>query len=420
MENIYCLSVSHRYSNVDVRSKYGLVFQDLESRVKELKSTGIVREAVIISTCNRLEIVFLGNDIDAVMAWIGFKCSVDHEEVKSNFKVMQSMEALKHIYRVLSGLDSKIFGETNIAGQVKQSLEVANNHQLASRTLNFIYQDAYRIAKKIHCSLALPINSLANCFEKAFEKHFPDPRRKVFVTVGSGKLCVEIVKKIMKYEPRKIYIISRNPERVDGFLREVASHIGMLDDIANNLPDVDACFTATNVAETVINPTHLDLFNKNKNIFISDSSLPPVVCPTVRNYQNITYYDIDDLALLSEQKDNLITTSIEDELNLFIEASIFELCKALNANFMTNIIQPERTHLKEYIDHIQAWVSEEQKKNPEKKMSLVIKDLSGVLLHITTLFLKECCKHQDANLVQELHNLIDKHDAIIKNAIDDK
>lgn len=179
MKGIYCLSMSHRFTNVEVRSRYGVVFQDLESRVKELKYAEIVKEGLIISTCNRLEIVFLGSDLEAVIAWIAFKCCTNYDEVKASFRVMQSMEALKHIYRVISGLDSKIFGETNIVGQVKRSLEIATTHQLAGKTLNFIYQNVYKASKKIHNSLALPVNSLANCFEKAFEKHFPDPRQNL-------------------------------------------------------------------------------------------------------------------------------------------------------------------------------------------------------------------------------------------------
>ncbi|KTD50335.1 glutamyl tRNA reductase [Legionella quinlivanii] len=414
MKGIYCLSMSHRFMNVEVRSRYGVVFQDLESRVKELKYAEIVKEGLIISTCNRLEIVFLGSDLEAVIAWIAFKCCTNYDEVKASFRVMQSMEALKHIYRVISGLDSKIFGETNIVGQVKKSLEIATTHQLAGKTLNFIYQNVYKASKKIHNSLALPVNSLANCFEKAFEKHFPDPRQKIFVTFGSGKLSTEIVKRILKHEPKKLYIVSRNPDRVCGFLRNAAHHIGIIDEIVENFPHVDACFTATNVSETIIHSSHLDMFDKDKNIFISDSSLPPAVCSTVRKYENITYYDIDDLAALSEQKCNLLSKAIEVELDLFIEASIFQLCKELDTNFMQKVIQMERAHLKEYIEHVQTCLP---KDSDDKKLSIVIKDLSGVLLHMGTLLLKESCKNHDSTMLQEVHSLIDRHDRIIRNTI---
>lgn len=413
MKKVFCLSMSHKEHSLDERCKFALDTPQVESWLKGLREIPDIREVVLLSTCNRFELIAICGDVETLYMWITLKTHLNRSEIDKYFKIYSGLIALRHIMRVISGVDSKLYGEKNIAGQVKVALESSKKHKLIGSVFEFIYSHAFRVSKKIQNTIQVPKNSVSQMFLKAINKHYGKPEALNFLIIGSGQLGKQALQAILALNPNKVFVISRKPQYVSEEIRQKVHKVGGIDDIHPFFSDIDVCFTATNSQEPVLTSQHLSHFHEEKKRLMVDASLPPTVHQKVKAYDHIHYYDIDELTSFSQSNELSKMTDLTEKVNIYIESEVMKLQKELDANFLSNVIQEERCHLQEYLEHVSDWAiqSSTEQTLPKTALFKFSKELSGMLLHMTTIFLKKCCYEHDLEMINEIKGLIDKHDS---------
>ncbi|MFC7781385.1 hypothetical protein [Legionella taurinensis] len=423
MKRLHCISLSHKNYDIQVRSRFSMSPEQCSIALNELCELETVNEACILNTCNRFEIVCIVSDPGIVFSWLSLRTKTNLNELLNYFVDLSGIDALKHIMRVVAGLEAKIYGEKNINGQVKQAFLEAKKNNLIGHTLETIYAYSFQVSKAIQNHIALPMSSITQCFFHELDAQYSDRYNKNFLFIGTGKLVKEVLTNLIPYEPSQIVVASHNPERVCDELRRVATVIH-INDIAPYLFNTDVIFSATNTTEPILKDSDYGHFNPKRQIYIADASLPRSFDTSIRRYTNVRYFDVDDLASLSEKENKSKYGNLDQYLDGLINKEVLSLQQILDKSYMSKIIEPQREILRQYLDNVVAKTINDAdfKVNPEKHVKKLTKELSGTMLHLCTILLRRCCKDNDMKTINDLRTLIEKHNNsyLLTQKVDDR
>lgn len=412
MKRLHCISLSHKNYDIQVRSRFSMSPEQYSLALHELCELGTVNEACILNTCNRFEIVCIVSDPSIVYSWLSLRTKTNHEELLNYFVDLSGIDALKHIMRVVAGLEAKIYGEKNINGQVKQAFLEAKKNNLIGHTLETIYAYSFQVSKAIQNHIALPMSSITQCFFHELEAQYADQCNKNYLFIGTGKLVKEVLTNLIPYQPNQIVVATHNPERVCDELKQIATVIHV-DDISHHLFNIDVIFSATNTHEPILKDCDYCQFKLKSKVYIADASLPRSFDPSIRKYPNISYFDVDDLASVSEQKNRSKYGDLDQYLDGLINKEVISLKQILDKSYMSKIIEPQREVLKNYLDNVISRTLNDAdfRANPEKHVKKLTRELSGTMMHLCTILLRHCCKDNDMKTINDLRTLIERHNS---------
>ena len=194
---VWTLGLNHRTAPLDLRSRFALVPEQIETALHELRQPpqqrwGAPAEAAIISTCNRTEIYGVGEPaaIDSALHWLAQKGRVPTSTLREHTYTWQADASARHAFRVASGLDSMVLGEPQILGQMKTAVRTAQNAGSLGCTLNQLFQRSFAIAKEVRSSTAIGSHSIsmAAAVVKLAAQHLGDLRQTRILFVGAGEM----------------------------------------------------------------------------------------------------------------------------------------------------------------------------------------------------------------------------------------
>lgn len=307
------VGTNHRHSPIELREKITFSRKRLQDALGFLKETGILKGAIILSTCNRVEI-YASTDtpeigIEEVRNFLSRFYEIDRRKLYPYLYIYRGMDAVRHLFRVSSGLDSLILGELQISGQVKSSFYESERGGFAGYPLKKIFDSAISVTKNIHASTRISegkvsVGSVAVDFIK--EKTGTLSGKNILI-IGVGKVTGLVLKYLEKQGQNVVFISNRTFEKARSLANQIGARAVKFDNLKEYLAKADIVITATKSPYFVIKKEtfsyHLSAISQ-KRLLIVDLALPRDVDPSVREIDRVELFDLEDLgAVIQRNKD---------------------------------------------------------------------------------------------------------------------
>ena len=300
--NFFCVGISHHTASVETRERYAG-----RATEQELLASGAWKEALVLSTCNRVEIYGSSEGPVAteeiIPALWQSNADLDDNEVLYRY---DGENCAQHLFRVVAGLDSMVIGETEILGQAKKAYEAARSSGSAGPLLHRLFQRAFRVAKQVRTSTditrgAVSVGSVA---VDLAVKIFGDLRECSVLVLGAGETSERTARALNSRGVTDIRVSNRSFERAQNLAELVHGRAVPFDNWTEQCREIDILISSTSAEEPVVTPERLSPMLRSRPdrpLFIIDIAVPRDVAPEVNEMDGVYLYDIDALQSIAEQ-----------------------------------------------------------------------------------------------------------------------
>jgi glutamyl-tRNA reductase len=305
---IVVVGLSHKNAPIEVREKLAVsraVVPDVLARLTAHRAVG---EAVVLSTCNRVEVYAAARGrgagtaelADAAGAALSVLEDLGGASIRSHLVNVVGKQAVLHLFRVAASLDSLVIGEPQILGQLKDAIELAREHKTLGATLGNAMHRAVRVGKRVRTETAIgegqvSVSSVAIDLARDI---FGDLAGHTAALIGAGEMA-EAAAKLLVRAGARLHIVNRSPERAEALAREVGGERRPWSELESTLVEADIVVSSTSSPGYVITQ---DLIKgvrkarKGRSLFLIDIAVPRDVDPRVNKLDNVYLYDVDDLS----------------------------------------------------------------------------------------------------------------------------
>ena len=300
--------MNHRSAPVEVRER--VAFPPCAGRLfmRRLGGEGAVAEAVLLSTCNRTEVYAVIENEDSrsrILDTLAQDRGVGRELLDRDTYWLTDAEAVRHLYRVASSLDSMVVGEAQILGQVREAYRAATEEQCTGPVLNRLFHTSLRVGKKVRSETGIGDSSLSVPYVavKLAEGVFGTLRARRALVLGAGEMSELVIKHLKGRGVAEVRIANRTPERARLLAERVGGRALAFDALAAELPEVDVVVSSTGAGEWVVRSEMVAaaLTRREEPLFFIDIAVPRDVDPVVQTLERAFVYDIDDLQAVVER-----------------------------------------------------------------------------------------------------------------------
>lgn len=304
--NFVVVGTNHKSSPIEFRERLSLGKGRLRDAVLFLKERDALEGAVILSTCNRVEIYASARDpkagINEIEDFISRYYEIDKRRFSHYFYKYEGKRALKHLFSVASGIDSLILGETQILGQVKFAMSLSEKAGFIDDLLSEIFYSAVSLARRVHQSTGISegkvsVGSVAIDFIK---EKTGSLEGKNLLIIGVGKVTELVLKYLEKEKPNVVFISNRTFDKAKHLAERINARVVRFDDITQYLVKADVVISATASPHFVIKKETLSKCLKRK-ILIVDLALPRDVDPVAGDMENVDLFCLEDLDTVIEK-----------------------------------------------------------------------------------------------------------------------
>ena len=305
-------SCHFRNAPVEIREKIGFSANQLPVALDRL-GREYDCEAVILSTCNRVE-VYMGRPDDgkdlnpaSISKFIGSFHGVDADELNKHLTIRQGLEAARHLFRVAGSLDSLVLGEGQISGQVKQAYQTAKELGAAGPVLHALFQQARAVAKRIRTETGISqghvsVSSVAVDYVREVFDKFDD---KTIAVLGAGKMGELTLKSLRELFPGTILICNRSPAKAMDLARQCGGEALSWDRLDEVLVRSDIILSTTGSPDVIVDRARWDRIaprRKHGRCVILDIAVPRDFDPSLHNGDTVCLFNIDDLQKVREDR----------------------------------------------------------------------------------------------------------------------
>ncbi len=295
---ISCVGISHQTAPVDVRERFAISPAKVPATLRSALAQPGVREAVLISTCNRVEL-YLAGDADPMDVLFGLRRG-EAAARREWFYCMEHGTAVGHLFRVASGLDSMVLGETEILGQIKQAYATAVESASVGPALNRLFQRAFRTAKQVRSSTGITRGSVSvgSVAVDLAERIFGKLSNCHAMILGAGATSERTARALLSRGARSMIVSNRSADRAAALASELGGEAISFEDWPNRLCGVDIIISSTSAPHTIVEAETLQRHMKSRvdrPLFLIDLAVPRDVDPIVDRVEGVYLYDIDSL-----------------------------------------------------------------------------------------------------------------------------
>ncbi len=301
--------INHRTAPVEVREKLAFRTEDVPTALLEVQARG-AKEALILSTCNRVEVTAAladGISTDALVeAIVTGRDGLSFDAVRPHFYLFEESEAIRHLFRVAASLDSMIVGEPQILGQLKQAFAQARGQGAIGSVLDTVLTRAFSVAKRIRSETEIGQNAVSVGYAavELAREIFGSLNKKRVLIIGAGKMSEAAARHLLQAGATEILITNRTAERADDLARLFRGEVVPYDGFHDRLGDTDIVITSSSASGYVLVPEIVRRAieaRRNQPMFLIDIAVPRNIDPDVNRVEHAFLYDIDDLQRLAER-----------------------------------------------------------------------------------------------------------------------
>jgi glutamyl-tRNA reductase len=381
--------MSHRSAPVEVRERVAFPPCAGRSFLRRLKDEGVVSEAVLLSTCNRTEVYSVVEEEGArarVLDLLAEDRGVERAALEQDTYWLTDAEAVRHLYRVASSLDSMVVGEGQILGQVREAYRAATEEHCAGQILNRLFHTSLRVGKKIRSETGIGDSPLSvpRVAVKLAEEVFGDLAGRRALVLGAGDMSELVVKHLKDRGVADLLIANRTPERARLLAERVGGRAVAFDALTAELPEVDVVVSSTGSGEWVVQSETVAgaLEARSEPLFFIDIAVPRDVDPVVQTLGSVYLYDIDDLQAVVERNAEGRQDAAE-EGEAMISPAVLEFTGWLSTLHVVPLIQELRNGAEQIRHHELARALDRMELSPEEAASVerMSHSLVNKLLH---------------------------------------
>ncbi len=399
--NLIAVCINHHTAPVDVRESFFLQDDETRNFINDIKK--ILKEGLVISTCNRTEIYGLpvnqhitSQDIQNFLFEYKLKKGLSPASGQASsefFHHFISKTAIDHLFGVAAGIDSLLIGDNQIFKQVKESIEIAEEMRFSGFLMKRIFDAVIRVGKRAITETGISEGAVTISYAavQLIEKIFSSLNKKSALVIGAGETGEIAAKHLVKRGIGKLSLTNRTLERAEKLAEKLKGKIIPFDNLGEHLHEYDIVISATSADNLILTKKDIEAAMKKRNyasMVLMDIAVPRDIDPSSSEIEYVFYHDIDSLNIIVEQ--NLekrkaeipkVKTIINEEVN----------------NFLTwhNSLEAAPT-IKILRDHFEAVRNEEVEKNINKfsepdreKLDIITKRIINKLLHQPTVELKK-------------------------------
>lgn len=307
--HLVLVGLNHRTAGVDVRERFALV-EYCSPETWALPCRGALGETLILSTCNRVELLGVGQDADEVRAalvggWTAAR-HADPEELEPYLYEYRNLEAVRHLFAVASSLDSMVLGEPQILGQLKQAYRKSVESRSAGVIINRLLHKAFSVAKRVRTETAVASSAVSISYAavELAKRIFGDMPSHKAMLVGAGEMAELAAMHLMQAGISEILVVNRTPERARDLALRFRGRPVEFGQLAAHLGEVDIIITSTGSQEPILRARDIRAVlraRRNRPMFFIDIAVPRDIDPDVNSLDNVYLYDIDDLREVVEE-----------------------------------------------------------------------------------------------------------------------
>lgn len=322
--SIILLGLNHKTAPVEVREKYALSQYNYREN-NLLKGSGYLKEYLILSTCNRVEILAIGDPKEKVVQeiltfWTNY-CSGNKEELYKHLYIYQDLEAIKHLFTVASSLDSLVVGEPQILGQLKDAYREAVQENTTKVILNRLLHKAFSVAKRVRTETEVSSSAVSISYAavKLAKKIFGDLSNSTVMLIGAGEMAELAALHLLNQGVKNILVANRTLSKGEELAQKFKGKAIPFAQLLDYLSQTDIVIGSTGAPHTILQARDLKPILKKRKyspMFFIDIAVPRDIDPDINLFDNVFLYDIDDLKEVVEE--NLVYRQKEAEKAKYI------------------------------------------------------------------------------------------------------
>jgi glutamyl-tRNA reductase len=310
MQNIVLIGLNHNTAPVELRECIAVSEGDTRAALARLAGNPLMDEAMLLSTCNRVEVLLVSKKPDEAIQetkrFLSRFNDLPIERFDAALYVLQGNEAVRHIFRVASSLDSMVLGEPQILGQIKSAYQAATQSKTSGVLLNRLLHRTFSVAKRVRSETGIGDNAVSISYAaiELGRKIFDSLNHKKILLIGAGEMAELAVEHLIRHKAGDIYVANRTFERGVNLAKKFNGRPIRFEEIADTLRFVDIIISSTGSADFIIREKQVKAVMKkrrNSPLFFIDIAVPRDIDPEINRLGNAYVYDIDDLKGVIEE-----------------------------------------------------------------------------------------------------------------------
>jgi glutamyl-tRNA reductase len=337
--SIVLVGVNHKSAPVEVRERLAFTEEACSTGLRTLVDGVVVREGLIVSTCNRVEVLTetsserLNETIERVNQFLGGSDNLPRSFFAAHLYQHTDDQAIRHLFRVTSSLDSMVIGEPQVLGQVRRAYSIALEAGTAGRILNRLVHHAFRVAKRVRSETGIGANAVSVSYMavELGKKIFNSLEGRTALLIGAGEMAELSARHLLNAGVTRVLLANRTEDRAERLATELGGQAVNFEGLSDYLAEADIIICSTAADQYVITePMAREALSKRRNrpSFFIDISVPRNIDPAVGKIPNVFVFDIDDL-------ESVISSNIRERereaerAELIVESEIMQFQQTL-------------------------------------------------------------------------------------------
>lgn len=306
---VVVVGISHHSTPVTVREQFAFEDKMIPETLHQLRAQGIASEGVILSTCNRVEIYAYTEQASAESAQSLRRFLLNSRNLQEppdgDIYTLTEPKSLEHLFKVASGLDSMVLGETEILGQLKKSYQLALENKFTGTRLNKIFQKAFNVAKQIRSETNIQRGSISvgSVAVELAEKIFSELDQRQVMIIGAGDTSEKTARALLSRGAHSVIVSNRSYDRAHALAVQLGGQAVHFEDWAEHFHQIDIVISSTAAPHYILDRARLEpLMRRRRNspILLIDIAVPRDIDPEVNFLEHVFLYNIDDLQAIAE------------------------------------------------------------------------------------------------------------------------
>ncbi|MCB9597189.1 MAG: glutamyl-tRNA reductase [Sandaracinaceae bacterium] len=302
MTDVFVVGISHKTSPVELRERLAVDDKAVGETALALQQGAALREAVLLSTCNRVEVYAGEGDERAVARWLEERAG---GSISDHVYIHRGADAVQHAFRVAASLDSMVVGEPQILGQFKDAYAAAKQAGAIGTLLDRCFTKAFAVAKRVRSETRIAEGSVSvsSVASDLAQKIFEDLRGRRVLLIGAGEMGEQAAKHL-RQAGASLYVVNRSLEKAERLAEEHGGIARSIEMLAAELSEADVAIASTSSQRFVITPELMRgviKARRHRPLFMIDIAVPRDVDPRVGEMDNVFLYDVDDLQQVAQE-----------------------------------------------------------------------------------------------------------------------
>ena len=358
--NVAVIGISYHTAPVDVRAKASVRPSEVPAMLHRIRDQFPGSELVLVSTCNRTELYTAGIDVNTdkhrlFQILLKGDDQFRADELENHFYVKSGLEAAEHMLSVASSLDAMVVGESEILGQVKQALGIADEAGVTGKVLQSLFQRAFKTAKRVHtetdiCRGRVSVSSLAVEFA---EKVFDDLSTKTVMIVGAGETAELALKSLMDRGATDVLVLNRSHGRGQDLAERCGGRAIQFDLLEDYLARADIVISSTSAPHLVIHAAAVKRAietRRGKPMLMVDIAVPRDIDPAAAHIKNVYVYSIDDLQLIAAENITKRREAVEQAWTI-VRQGLAEISEHFESGGLRDVLRKVDEHGREVYEN---------------------------------------------------------------------